>query len=342
MPEKLEEMAKAHEDNLTPIQKFTSALGELQYKYGETIQAAANFAPALILTGPALKGLSEIKLAIAAQGGASALAATQTAALTSSVSGLFAASSLLWPVLLLVGSALAVSYAGDKYTEWQLKKNTEVIAGMTEAQKSEYQQKQKLIQQYGESAPLLEQEIEAQLKAARASEEVVDANEQAWESEEIRIQKMLEAGKTYDEYGTLIKEVGKTQVEVAKDTTQAVEIATESTKEAYLGLIDSLVEGGHSMEEAKKIADIAFPGMANTVTVSGLKSQQAIQNLMAELQALGYSFEEAQRIATAAMGGVCAACETATTKTGQYVDDVKKINRRDERSQGGEHERNLG
>jgi len=322
--EKLADMARAHEENLTPIQKFQSALSELQFQYGETIQAAANFAPALILTGPALKGIGELRTAIAAEGGAAAIAASSSASLSASFSSLFASSSLLWPVLLLVGSALAISYLGDKYTEYQHQRMTDIIEGMTDAERKEYQQKLKNIELYGESAPLIEQEIEAQLNATGVTLDYVDANEQAYESEEIRIQKMLEAGKTYDEFGNQIKDVGKIQTTTAQEIKQAVEEATSATKEAYLGLIDSLVAGGHSMEDAKKIADIAFPGMANTVTVSGLKSEKAVQGLIAELQALGYSFEEAERIARASMGGVCTSCEGAVQKLNMYVDGVKQ------------------
>ena len=97
---KLDDMAAAHDENITVIEKMSSYLGELQYKYGDLIVQASALAPALIAVGPAIKVFDVLKTSVAAAGGAIPL-------LTTSLVGVGAAILPLLP--LIAGLALAAA-----------------------------------------------------------------------------------------------------------------------------------------------------------------------------------------------------------------------------------------
>ena len=58
---KLNDMAVAQEENLTLTQRMSSAFGEIAYKYGDMIQTASNFAPALAAVGPVLGVMESLR-----------------------------------------------------------------------------------------------------------------------------------------------------------------------------------------------------------------------------------------------------------------------------------------
>ena len=104
---KLDDMATAHDENITAIEKMSSYLGELQYKYGDLIVQASALAPALMAVGPAIKVFDVLTTSVAAAGGVIPL-------LTTSLVGVGAAILPLLPLIAGLAAAVAVAYVAWK------------------------------------------------------------------------------------------------------------------------------------------------------------------------------------------------------------------------------------
>jgi hypothetical protein len=103
----VKQMAAAHESNLTPIQKMSSLVSEITYKYGGMIQGMAGLAPALIAVGPALKIFDMLKTGILAAGGAMPF-------LTGGLAGVAAVIVPLLPIIAGLAAAAVLLYAAWK------------------------------------------------------------------------------------------------------------------------------------------------------------------------------------------------------------------------------------
>jgi hypothetical protein len=101
---KLNDMAVAHEENLTVFERMSSYIGELQYKFGDLIVQTSALAPALVAIGPGIKIFDTLKTAISGAGGVIPL-------LTTGFGTIVGAIGPLLPLIIGLAAAAALLYA---------------------------------------------------------------------------------------------------------------------------------------------------------------------------------------------------------------------------------------
>jgi len=90
-------------DAKTPLQELQATLGDVVYSFGDTIAAAADFAPALMVIGPAVGLFGELHTAVAVAGGVMPL-------LSGGIAGVGGAIMTCMPYIAAIGLAIAALY----------------------------------------------------------------------------------------------------------------------------------------------------------------------------------------------------------------------------------------
>lgn len=222
----LQDMAKAHEDNLTPIQKLTSAFGEMQYKAGESIKTISNIAPALMLLGPGIKTVDTLRTGLVGLAAASQAAGGMTALLSIQMTGLYAAMAPFLPLMVLFAAGLATIYLGEKFAEYQSKQMTEALERETDAQRD-------LREEMADTTVGIGKNTDAVLEAEEAN---TDLGTSAGDLET----SINDLGGAYDENGQAVEILAK------KTETAAASMKTSMTA-ALLDMRTVFEETLHSM-----------------------------------------------------------------------------------------------
>lgn len=226
--ESLNAQAEAVDKNLTPIQKLTSSVQELQYQYGETIQTAAALVPALVAIGPAIKTFSELKTIIADIGIASKLSAASVSSLTASLEGasLAAGAGGLAGAAILLGASLAIIIGIIAAANYEAEKSGEVwktyTAEQAEAEKN-------TLQMTGTMGDL--------------GGTVQDTNADLGQG----VEAINDLGGAYDENGNIIvganQRIAASAVEMVNTTIAAINMLTPAAQSAASS-IDFLTQSG--------------------------------------------------------------------------------------------------
>jgi hypothetical protein len=339
--ESLSALAEAHDENLTVIQKLTSAWNDMAYKAGDFIGQISGLAPALMLVGPALGGLKGLQDLMGPAGLAGVIPA-----ITGMLGPAGLAGALAGIALPLAAAAAGVAALFLAYKTNFLGFKDTVDGSVTFISDRLGTFKQALSDAFKDNAPLID---ETKKNWSDLIDEIDDGNDTLktstglWDAIGAALDRFSQsAGTLAGKFQGMVIRDFNNFLTLIKETDQALDRLTDNPVNRWLEAADSAIglyfktwaagfketsplfkEHKEEMKSASEEASAYAKGQA-IVQTEMEKTGGSLSNVIPILRDLGLTWEEIDEIARASMDRTCQKCAETTIKIGQYVDNVKQ------------------